>query len=136
MADLTITAANVLPQNGAQRLSGLAGAAVTAGQVVYLEAGTQLFKLCDVNSATVEARVPYGIALHAAAAGQPLAVQFAGPVAIGATLTGGVAYYASGTPGGIRPAADNVTGDYPALLGLAASTMVLNLDIQVSGVIL
>ena len=136
MADLSITAANVLLQNGGLRFAGTAGVAVTAGQVVYLEASTQTLKLCDVNSATAEARVPYGIALHAAGAGQPLTVATSGPVAIGATMTAGVAYYASGTPGGIRPAADNTTGDYVALLGLAASTTVLNLDIQAPGAVL
>jgi hypothetical protein len=136
MADLTITAANVIAQNGAQRLVGTAGATVTAGQPVYLEASTQTYKLADVNSATAEVRVPVGIALHASLAGQPLAVCTAGPLAIGATLVAGVAYYASGTPGGIRPAADNVTGDYPVLLGMALSTTVLNVDIQAPGAIL
>lgn len=136
MPDLTITAANVIAQNGAQRQVGTAGVAVTAGQQVYLEAATQTYKLGDVNSATGEVRVPVGIALHAAAAGQPLVVCTSGPLAIGATLVAGVAYFASGTPGGIRPAADNVTGDYPVLLGMALSTTVLNVDIQAPGAVL
>jgi hypothetical protein len=58
----------------------------------------------------------------------------AGPVTIGATLTAGVAYYLSGTPGGIRPVADNTTGDYPVILGIATSTTVLNVKIQEAGV--
>jgi hypothetical protein len=136
MADISITAANVLPQNGAVRTSSTAGATVTAGQVVYLEASTQTCKLCDVNSATAEARTPYGLALHGALTGQPLTVQTAGPVALGTVLTAGVAYYASGTAGGIRPAADNTTGDYPALLGMSTSTSVLNIDIQAPGAVL
>jgi hypothetical protein len=57
-------------------------------------------------------------------------------VTIGATLTAGVAYYLSGTPGGIRPVADNTTGDYPVILGIATSTTVLNVKIQEAGVAL
>ena len=37
MADLTITAANVVPGAGARITNGTAGATVTAGQVVYLD---------------------------------------------------------------------------------------------------
>ena len=136
MADLSITAASVLSGAGARRTSGVAGASVTAGQVVYLDTAADNYKLCDVNSATAAARLPAGIALHAASSGQPLAVHTGGPITIGAALTAGVAYYASGTPGGIRPAADNTTGDYPALLGMATSTTVLNVDIQAPGVVL
>jgi hypothetical protein len=136
MADLSITAASVLSQAGARRTSGVAGASITAGQVVYFDAAAQNYKLCDVNSATVAARVPVGIALHAAATGQPLAVHIGGPITIGAAMTAGAAYYASGTPGGIRPAADNTTGDAPALLGMSTSTTVLNVDIQAPGVVL
>jgi hypothetical protein len=136
MADLSITAASVVAQAGARRTAGTAGASVTAGQVVYLDTAAGNYKLCDVNSATAAARVPAGLALHAAASGQPLTVHTGGPIVIGATLTAGTAYYASGTAGGIRPAADNTTGDFPALLGLATSTTVLNVDIQVSPVAL
>jgi hypothetical protein len=31
-----------------------------------------------------------------------------------------VVYYLSGTAGGIRPVADNTTGDYPQVLGMAS----------------
>ena len=44
-----------------------------------------------------------------------------------------MAYYLSGTPGGVRPVADNVAGDYPVILGIAASTTVLNGAIQEAG---
>jgi hypothetical protein len=49
---------------------------------------------------------------------------------------GGVAYYLSGTPGGVRPVADNTTGDYPLLLGMATSTTVLTVEIQFPNVVL
>lgn len=136
MADLTITAANVVAGSGATKVNGTAGATVTAGQVVYKDSTTDTFKLADCNSATAAVRSPYGIALHASLANQPLTVLTAGPVTIGATMTAGVAYYLSGTAGGIAPVADLTTGDYPVILGIATSTTVLNVDIQEAGVAL
>ena len=136
MADLTITAANVRAGNRAAVKHGTAGATVTAGQPVYLEGATDTYKLADNNSATAEVRSPDGIALHASLANQPLAVLSGGPITIGATLTPGVAYYLSDTPGGICPVADLASGEYPVILGMAISTTVLNVKIQEAGVAL
>jgi hypothetical protein len=137
MADLSITAASVVAGSGATiDRSHNAGAAITAGQVVYLESSSSTYKLADCNSATAEVRTPAGIALNGAASGQPLAVCTKGSVTIGATLTAGVAYYLSGTAGGIRPVADNTTGDYPALIGMASSTTALVVNIQAPGAVL
>jgi hypothetical protein len=47
-------------------------------------------------------------------------VQTGGQITIGATVTAGTVYYLSGTAGGIRPAADNTTGDYPQVIGMAS----------------
>lgn len=134
MADLTITAANVLPgSNAAIDRGHVAGAAVTAGQTVYLDPTVGKWLLADSNSATAAARTPKGIALNGAALNQPLAVQTGGDITAGATLVAGVAYYQSDTPGGICPVADVGTGEYVSLLGLAKSTTVLGLDIESSG---
>jgi hypothetical protein len=133
MADLTITAANVIAGASATTRVGTAGAAITAGQAVYRDAADGKFKLADANSGTAAARSPKGIALHAAAAGQPLVIVTSGPVTIGAALTAGVAYYQSSTPGGICPVADLVTGAYPTVLGMASSTTVLDVQIDESG---
>jgi hypothetical protein len=135
MADITITAANVLAQAGAQLVSGNALAAVTAGQVVYRDATTQQFGLADNNGATAT-RVPVGIALNGAAAGQPLTILTFGSIAIGGTMTAGVAYYLSDTPGGICPVADIATGETATLIGIATSTSILRVDINPSGVTL
>lgn len=134
MADLTITAANVVAGSTARMTEGTAGVALTAGQVVYQEAATGLMKLCDCNSATAEVRVPKGIALHAAAINQPVAILTQGPVTIGATVAAGVTYFVSGTAGGIRPAADNTTGDYVSIVGIATSTTVIDVLFHQSGV--
>ncbi len=136
MADLTITAANVLAGAGAAVSRGVAGATVTAGQAVYLDTSDGKWKLADNNSATAAVRSPDGIALNGASNGQPLSVLTAGPITIGAALTAGVAYYLSDTPGGICPVADLATGEYPTVIGIATSTTVLNVQINSSGVAL
>ncbi len=136
MADISITAANVVKGSGASSEEGTAGATITAGQVVYLDSADSKYKLADSNSATVAARSPAGIALNGASNGQPLEVHKKGPITIGGTLTAGVAYYLSDTPGGIAPVADVGSGEYSTFLGMATSASVLNVDIMESGVAL
>lgn len=133
MADITITAANVVGGSSA-RDYGTAGEAITAGKAVYLSAATNKWMLADNNSATAAARKAGGIALNGAALNQPIAVQKKGEITIGATLTPGAAYYLSDTPGGICPVADIGAGEYYCLLGLAKSATVLDVNIQFPGV--
>jgi hypothetical protein len=136
MADLTITAASVIAGSGADIEHGTAGATITAGQTVYRDAATGKYLLADSNSATAAARTPRGIALNGAANGQPLAILKGGPITIGATVTAGVAYYQSDTPGGICPVADVGSGEYSCVLGIATSAAVVAVEIQASGVAL
>jgi hypothetical protein len=134
MSDISITATSVLQGGNAVVVHGIAGAAITAGQVVYLDAATGKWKLADANgSGTTH---PGGIALNGAASGQPVAVQTSGDITVGGSLTAGSRYYLSGTAGGIMPEADLTTGDNVALLGLAKSTTVLALKITEPGVTL
>ena len=138
MADLSVTPSNVIAGAGTPTKTGTAGAAIAAGEVVYLDtATTGKWQLADSDAASAEARgrtANVGVALNSAAANQPLVVQTGGPVTLGAVLTAGSAYYLSGTAGKICPLADVSGGEYYVLLGLAASTSVLNLDVQYSGV--
>lgn len=136
MADISITPANVIAGSNATVDHGTAGATITAGQVVYRAASDKKWKLADSNSATAEVREATGVALNSASNGQPIAVQKAGDITIGGTLTAGVALYLSDTPGGICPVADVGSGEYVCLLGVTKSTTVLALDIQYSGVAL
>lgn len=136
MADITITPTNVVAGGSSVTVDGTAGAAITAGQVVYRDAATGRYLLADCDSGTAAARSPVGIALNGAAIGQPVEVLTRGAVTIGATLTAGVAYYLSGTAGGICPVADLTTGDYPTILGIATSASVLDVLIHESGVAL
>lgn len=135
MADLSITAANVVKGTGSSVTTGTAGASITAGQTVYLDSASGTYKLAKSNLAG--AHPATGIALHASLSGQPLQVLTGGPINLGAVLTAGTAYYLSGaSAGGICPVADLATGMTPVVLGIATSTSVLNVKIQDSGVTL
>lgn len=126
MTDISITAANVKSGSNAHVVQGVAGTTITAGQVVHRNAAGK-FILSDNDGAGLQ-KVD-GIALNGAAEGQPLSVQTAGDITIGATLTAGTAYYLSGTAGGICPRADVTTGDEVILIGLATSASVMTLKI-------
>jgi hypothetical protein len=132
MADITITAGNVLASSDATIEHGRAGATITAGQVVSLNTTTGKYVLADADGAAGIDR-PRGLALNNAADGQPLAIVKSGDVTLGG-MTAGVTYYLSPSPGGIAPRADVLTGDIVSVLGVAKSTTVLALDIQYSGV--
>lgn len=134
MADLVITAANVVSGDAAVVEQMIAAEAITAGKVVYRSATTLRAGLADNNDAAADHRTVRGIALNGAAIGQPVLVQREGLLTLGATLTAGVAYYLSDTPGGICPVADLGSGEYPVILGMAVSTTVLRVNVQASGV--
>ena len=136
MADITITAANVVAGSSAVIETGTAGETITAGKAVYRSAATKKWMLADSNSATAEARQSTGIALNGASLNQPVSVHKHGDLTIGATLTAGTAYFLSDTPGGICALADVGSGEYVCQLGLAKSTTVLAVDIQYPGVAL
>jgi hypothetical protein len=133
MADISITAANVVAGSDAVRESGTAGATVTAGQLVYLDTSDMKYKLADSNGAAA-LRVPNGIALNGASNGQPLSVQKGGDITIGGTLTAGIPYFLSDTPGGLCPLPDIGSGEFSCIIGIAKSTSVLAVNIQPSGV--
>lgn len=136
MADLSITPANVVAGTNAKITRGTAGVAITAGQAVYLDSTTGKWGLADTDSATAGVRNALGIALNGAAANQPIAVITEGDVTIGASILAGVAYYLSGTPGGICPVADVAAGDYTLIVGMGKSTSVLSVKIVYPGVVL
>ncbi len=136
MTDISITATLVVAGANAKITYGTAGATITAGQVVTLDPTTGKWALADTDSATAAIRSAMGIALNGAALNQPIAVQSAGALTLGGAILAGVAYYLSGTPGGIAPIADVAAGDYPLIVGMGASTTVLNVGIVYPGVVL
>lgn len=130
-ADLTLTAANVVPGTGASLETGTAGEAIAAGKAVFKKAADKKWYLADCNAASAETRQATAIAVTGSAAGQPVVVQKGGPITIGATVAAGTVYFLSGTAGGVRPAADNTTGDYPQILGMGISTTQIQLQFGV-----
>lgn len=133
MVDLVVTATSVVKGATAKVLNGTAGATIAAGQAVYRDSATGNYLLADSNGAAA-ARIPGGIALNGAAINQPVQVLTDGEVTIGATMTAGVTYYLSDTPGGICPVADVGSGENAVYLGIAKSASVLAVYIQASGV--
>lgn len=136
MADLTITAANVVPGTNSTQVNGIAGETITAGKAVYKAAATGKYMLADNNSGVAEAKIATGIALNGASLNQPVTVHTKGDVTIGATIVAGTSYYLSDTPGGIGPFADLAAGESVCLLGIGKSTTVLSVAIQAPGVTL
>lgn len=137
MADITITPTAVIAGANASIGHGTAGAAITAGQLLYKSSATNRHVLADADGVTAEARHPTGLALHGAATGQPIAYAKPGSdVTIGATLTPGEAYYLSSTPGGLCLKADVGTGEESVFVGMAESAAVLAFDPKASGVVL
>lgn len=130
--DLSITAANVVPAAGYQYVDMTAGAAITAGQVIYKDSAAETAKLADCDG-TAALAVVVGIALNNAASGQPVRVMTAGDLNIGATLTAGEIYVLSGTAGGVAPEGDLAQNDRVCLIGVATSSSNLRLDIFNSG---
>src|SRR5882724_2452016 len=106
MADLGVTAANVIQGANAKTETALAGETITAGQVVYQDPTVRKYLKADSDSVSETVRRARGIALNNASLNQPLVIQRSGQVTIGAALTPGLAYYLSKTPGGIAPVAD------------------------------
>ena len=132
MSDITITAANVVASADAKVRRGTAGAAITAGQALYLDAADSKLKLADANGVAA-AKSLAGVALHAAATGQPVVYAYEGDVNVGATLTVGEIYVLSATAGGIAPKADLASGHTVSILGVATSAGNLRVSINNSG---
>lgn len=135
MADVTITAANVLAGADAEIEHGIAGATETAGQAVYRDDTDRKYKLGDNNGAAALRKVR-GITLNGGANGQPMAILKRGDITIGGTLVAGSIYCLSAAPGAICPQADVASGSDVVVIGVAKSTSVLHVDIQQPGVTL
>lgn len=115
-------------QTDGQALDGIAGATITAGQPVYLNAATNRFLLAQSDGTAAEADAK-GIALNGAADGQPLKVQTSGRINPGGTVAVGQVYAVSANAGGIAPYADLVSTNRVVLLGVGTTTSEIFLSI-------
>ena len=123
--DLSITAASVVPGARAKYIGGntLAGATITAGQLLYLDSTAQSFKLADADASATTANV-VGYAANSASAGQYVGVVTEDDdVTIGATMsTAAGIYVLSATAGGYSPSASLAANMYPVVVLIAKST--------------
>lgn len=134
MTALSITDTQVQPgTTDAQFYFGTAGATITAGQAVYLDAATNLVKLAD-SDLSAAAAAAIGIALNGASTGQPVKVQTGGTITLGAGASPVVAtiYCLARVAGSIIPAADLVQNDRTTILGVGAATNTLIMKIHAS----
>ena len=139
MSDYSLTASHIKHLNRTGRAHGIAGATITAGQVLYADtADAEKLKIADANSATAAVRAVKGIALHGASAGQPLAYAITGARV---RLTTGSAVGAfnatvilSTNAGNMAPHSDDASGTYKTILGTLDSTgKILTVAITTSG---
>ncbi len=124
MADLSITATNVITATTASANYGVgtAGVAITAGQALYLDSTANTLKLC-INSSSAPADC-VGVALHAAGVSQPIKYQTSGDITIGATIVAGQPYINSTAAGGICTVADIGAGQFTKIILMGRTTAV------------
>lgn len=133
MADLTVTAANVLASATATIQYGKAGGTITAGMSVYKDAADGLIKPARANAAgTAELA---GVAQNGAANGQPVAFVVGGDYNPGATVVVGKVYVLSAAvAGAIAPVDDLALGNRVSVLGVGVTTSSIRVRIINSGV--
>jgi hypothetical protein len=116
--------------------TGTAGAAITAGQVLYYDSSAKTFKLADADGGTAAIASAYGIAVCSAASGQKVVVQLTGTVTLvsSASIAEGTTYMLSETPGSLASAqADLTSGSYSTTMGVGNGDDGLVLGINASG---
>ena len=116
--DLDVVAANVIASSivSTKTKTAISAVAVTAGQFVYYDSTSDRFRLADADIAASATAV--GMAMHNAAAGQPLVVATEGTFAIGSTITKGTVYVISGNPGSITTFETLSEGQYAFRAGI------------------
>lgn len=137
MADITVTAANVRPLEGAVVRRGTAGGSGSVGDLVY-QASDGDWEQADADvSASSQARgVVVGVNGQAGAtafvSGDRLDIVRWGPVAWGASMTIPGRVYVSTTAGKGDQTAPASAGDFPFIVGYAEAANVLFVEPQSS----
>jgi hypothetical protein len=135
MSDIIIAPADVELNSSVQGLFVQFGEAVSAGQCVYFDTATVKYFLADCDSASKSAVAGIVISAGAAADGYGYIVGSSGAaLAIGGTTSAGEVYVLSGTPGGIMPSTDLVSGQLVSVVGVGDTGNNLVVGIFNSGV--
>lgn len=142
MADITITAANVILSTGTTAESKpvlvrkIAGTTIAAGQILCRNTTTGKMELADANGAEAYHKVAAGIAVHGALADQPIEYIESGDIAVGAVLTAGTYYVLSATAGVLCLLSDLSSGRGVSYIGYATTTSNLRVKVANTGVTL
>ena len=133
MGDIAVTAGDVSPGTDAGLdVTGTAGAALTAGQVVYYSASADEYLVADTETSSTTADAD-GVVVCTAADTQKCVVQKTGQIDIGGTVVVGTVYVLSVT-GKIAPADDLATGDWVTVIGIGVTATDIKLGINASAV--
>lgn len=108
------------------------GATVTQAQPVYLDSGDGQYKPADADAAATAAAI--GIALTPGVDNDYGLIVTSGLFNPGGTVVVGQVYVVSTNPGGIAPYSDLASGDFVTILGIGATTTLIDVDIQVTGI--
>lgn len=112
------------------------GETITHGQVVYLDAATNRYKLALGSGSSAQANV-FGVAITPGANGDYGYVARGGTIVqlnTSAVMSIGRVYVLSGTAGAIAPEADLAGQSFSTILGVAVASTQLKLDIFAAGV--
>jgi hypothetical protein len=131
MADLGITAGNVLAGATATVVSGTSGGTITAGMACYYNATTK--KWYPAQNDTAAHCDASGVSLNNASASQPVRIATAGPVTIGAVVAVGATYYVGAGAGGIS-ADVPAMGEFNTHVGIATTAAIITVKFNASGV--
>jgi len=130
MADLSITAGNVVGSGSDMEHGLIAGGTITAGLAVRKNTSNQIVSASDDSAANAAV---YGIALNGASSGQRVSVQKSGNITMGATVAVGKVYVAS-TSGGIAPVDDIASAEFITVVGVGVTADIMKIGICQSGV--
>ncbi len=122
MADISVTAASVIPSGSATISEGVCGATIVAGQTVYVDtANSNVLKLA-YNAGTLLQGTVAGIALNGGASGQTIRYVTQDPaLVLGCTMTVGDAIYLGGVAGGLTlTTTDLDTGEFCSIIGICS----------------
>lgn len=133
MADVVVTAANVLPDSTTQTIDGILGYTANAGESVYQDTADGKFKAADANASAATATVK-GVLLNGGANGQPCKVAIANSFNPGFTVVIGTVYVQSANAGKIAPVSDLVSGWFTTIIGIGLTASSLKLLCVNSGV--
>lgn len=134
MADLSVTAANVLQSSGTTVSSGVSAVAINRGQYIYIKTDGTI-ALADSNG-TTPANTCAGVCIADVSTGQTCFYAASDAVFTpGFTAVAGDPIYLSNTAGGAtKTYADIVSGSTVIVLGGMLTSTTMNFDPQVFGV--